>query len=118
MSSPVAFVLVFVFVYVKFELRKDPTLSVARGRVCAAFYVQKLVNESSEYLVLFRIVSDGFGPFSNGFRLFRNIFGRFRTISDGFGPFSDGFGRFRTVFGSFGIVFRRVPAVLDDSNPN
>ena len=73
----------------------------------------------------FPTISDGFGPFSDGFGLFSDGFGRFWTVSDGFGPFSDGFGpfsdgfgRFRTVFGSFRIVFRRVPAVLDDSNPN
>ena len=73
----------------------------------------------------FPTISDGFGPFSDGFGLFSDGFGRFWTVSDGFGPFSDGFGpfsdgfgRFRTVFGSFRIVFRRVPAVLDDSDPN
>ena len=37
----------FVFVYVKFELRKDLTLPVARGRVWAAFYVRKLVTTFS-----------------------------------------------------------------------
>ena len=55
-------------------------------------------------------ISDGFGPFLDGFGRFWIVFGAFRTVSDRVGPFLD---RFRTVFGAFRTVLADFGALSD-----
>ena len=70
----------------------------------------------------FRMVSDGFGPFSDRFGRFWTIFGSFRTVSDRFGLFRTVFGPFLNDFRIVSDRFRRLWSVFgpfsDDSTQN
>ena len=60
-------------------------------------------------------ISDGFGPFSDGFGWFRIVFEPFWTVSDRFGPFLNGF---QTVSDRFGRFWYAFGPFSDDSTQN